>query len=92
VDQLTGAARDHVFINVEDARALGLGNDDPVRLESVHGEYRGRAFIADVARGTLQGHWPEVNVLLPPDRVDTFGGVPDYNARVRVHPETVAAR
>lgn len=92
VDQLTGAARDHVFINVEDARALGLGNDDPVRLESVHGEYRGRVFIADVARGTLQGHWPEVNVLLPPDRVDTFGGVPDYNARVRVHPETVAAR
>ncbi|MEO0652898.1 MAG: molybdopterin-dependent oxidoreductase, partial [Planctomycetota bacterium] len=84
VDQLTGAGRDHIFMHPDDATELGLAADAPILLESPHGTYEGRVFLADVARGTLQGHWPEVNVLLPSDRIDPFGGVPDYNARVRV--------
>ena len=53
-------------------------------LSNSCGEYRGRAFVTDVAPGTLQGHWPEVLGLIPEGRVDSFGGVPDYNAEVRL--------
>jgi molybdopterin-dependent oxidoreductase alpha subunit len=81
-DPLTGADRDHVFIHAEDAAALGLRRDDPVLLTSTTGTLRGRAFPAEVARGTLQAHWPEANVLIPHGVVDAGGGVPDYNARV----------
>ncbi len=84
VDPHTGAARDHVFLAPADARRLGLAHDDPIRLENEHGNFRGRAFLADVAPGTLQGHWPEMNVLIGLGPVDPEGGVPDYNARVRL--------
>ncbi len=85
-DHLTGADRDHVFLAPEDARRLGLRQDQTIELESAHGRFRGRVFLAPVALGTLQGHWPEVNGLLPADRRDPEGGVPDYNARVAVRP------
>ncbi len=83
-DQLTGADRDHVFISPADAERLHVENDDPIRLESENGAYDGRAFVAEVAPGTLQGHWPEMNVLIGAGVVDAEGGVPDYNARVRL--------
>ena len=85
-DQLTGADRDHIFISAADARGLGLTQDQSIRLQSEVGEFRGRTFIADVTEGTLQGFWPEVNVLIPAGRVDRGGGVPDYNARVTLEP------
>lgn len=84
VDQLTGAARDHLFFSDEDVARLGLRKDQRVRLTSAYGTFDGRVFPAKVTPGTLQGHWPEVNVLLPHDRVEPDGGVPDYNARVAV--------
>ena len=40
--------------------------------------------LAPVARGTLQGHWPEVNVLIDPTRCDPLAMVPDYNCVVTV--------
>ncbi len=83
-DQLTGADRDHVFISPADAERLHLRQDDPIRLESEHGAFDGRVFVAEVAQGTLQGHWPEVNPLIGAGVVDAEGGVPDYNARVRL--------
>ncbi len=83
-DPLTGAERDHVFISKPDAARLGLVTDDPIVLKNERGEYRGRAFVADVAEGTLQGHWPEVNGLIASGVVDADGGVPDYNASVTV--------
>ncbi len=83
-DPLTGAERDHVFISPADAERLGLATGDRLSLRSSVGEYAGRAFVADVAEGTLQGHWPEVNVLIPSGAVDADGGVPDYNAEVRL--------
>jgi molybdopterin-dependent oxidoreductase alpha subunit len=84
VDPLTGAARDHVFIAAVDAARLGIAHDQPIRLRSERGEFRGRAFVFEVAPGTVQGHWPEVNALLPNDVIDAEGGVPDYNVAVSV--------
>ena len=84
VDHLTGASRDHLFLAPADAERLGLSADDPIRVTSEHGTYDGRVFLAEVSQGTIQGHWPETNALLAANRVDAEGGVPDYNARVRV--------
>lgn len=81
-DPLTGADRDHVFIHSDDAAALGLRRDDRIVLSNATGRMEGRVFPAEVARGTLQAHWPEANVLIPHGVVDAGGGVPDYNARV----------
>jgi len=83
-DHLTGADRDHVFLAPADAARLGLAQDAPIRLASEHGTFDGRVFLADVAPGTLQGHWPEVNPLIGSGVVDEEGGVPDYNALVRI--------
>jgi molybdopterin-dependent oxidoreductase alpha subunit len=83
-DPLTGAERDHIFVSAADAQRLGLEANSPIEVRNQQGAYRGRAFIADVAPGTLQGHWPEVLCLIPHGRVDPQGGVPDYNADVRI--------
>jgi len=83
-DPLTGAMRDHVFMHADDAAALGLRADDRIVLRNETGEMSGRVFIADVTRGSLQAHWPEANVLIPHGSVDAGGGVPNYNAVVKV--------
>lgn len=85
VDPLTGAARDHIYMHAEDAADLGLRADDRIVLSNAHGRFNGRVFLAEVARGSLQGHWPELNQLLPHGRIEPEGGVPDYNAWVEVH-------
>ncbi len=86
VDQLTGAARDHVLMSPEDMARIGLVQDQPIVLRSAAGEYRGRAFAAPITPGNVQMHWPEANVLLESGRVDPGGRVPDYNTVVRVEP------
>lgn len=83
-DPLTGANRDAVFIHPEDAAALGLRKGDRVMLISEVGRLEATVFPAPIARGNLQVHWPEGNVLIPRGRVDALGGVPDYNAVVRI--------
>jgi len=52
------------------------------------GRLEGKVFLAAIARGNLQVHWPEGNVLIRRGVVDSTGGVPDYNAQVRVEPVT----
>lgn len=85
VDPITDAPRDAVFMNPHDAATLDLVRDDPVRLVNDEGDtFEGRVFPAPIARGNLQVHFPEGNVLVARDLVDAVGGVPDYNARVRV--------
>ena len=86
VDALTGAARDHIFMSAPDAARLRVRRDDPILLRGAVGTFRGRVFIADVAVGTLQGHWPEVNGLLPANVLEPKSLVPDYNADVEVEP------
>jgi molybdopterin-dependent oxidoreductase alpha subunit len=83
-DGHTGADRDAVFINGDDARELGARDGTAVLLRSESGELAGRARVAPVARGTLQVHWPEGEVLLDRARRDRASGIPDYTAVVGV--------
>lgn len=83
-DPITGAARDAVFMNLDDATALGLVGGDAVRVESASGALEGRVHPAAIAPGNVQVHWPEGNVLLDRASADEPSGVPDYSARVRV--------
>ena len=84
VDPLNGAARDSVLMNADDATELNLKNGDRVTLANEIGKFDGKVFLAPIARGNLQIHWPEGNILIRRGVVDPAGGVPDYNARVRV--------
>ncbi len=84
IDPLNGAARDSVLMNPDDAAALQLRSNDRVALISQAGRFEGRVFLAPIARGNLQIHWPEGNVVIPRGFHDALGGVPDYNAAVTV--------
>ena len=84
MDPITGAARDAVFMNPEDATSLRLEHEDNVALVNGLGRLEGRVFLAPIARGNLQVHWPEGNVLIKRGVTDSVGGVPDYNAEVKV--------
>jgi len=84
IDPLNGAARDSVLMNAEDAAALRVAQDQRVILSNELGDYPARVFIAPIARGNLQIHWPEGNIIIRRGLVDAGGGVPDYNARVTV--------
>ena len=84
VDPLTGAERDAIFMSGEDAGALHLKQGDAIALVNDLGRYEGRVFLADIAPGNLQVMWPEGNVIIRRGVVDQGGGVPDYNARVRI--------
>ena len=84
VDPLNGAPRDAVLINAEDAAVLNLGQNDRIALTNDIGRFEGSVFLAPIARGNLQIHWPEGNVIIRRGVTDPGGGVPDYNARVQV--------
>ncbi|HSM87836.1 MAG TPA: FdhF/YdeP family oxidoreductase [Candidatus Limnocylindrales bacterium] len=83
VDPITGARRDDVLMSREDAERLQLRDGDPITLRNELGEFHGRLKIDRVKPGSLQAHWPEINVLVPAGRLDP-SGVPDYNATVEV--------
>ncbi len=84
VDPINGAPRDAVLMNPEDAAALRLAQADRVVLHNSVGRYEASVFLAPIARGNLQIHWPEGNVIIRRGVTDPAGGVPDYNARVSV--------
>jgi anaerobic selenocysteine-containing dehydrogenase len=83
-DPLTGAERDSVFMNVDDATRLGLKPGECVRLKSDVGSFEGRVFLADIAKKNLQVHWPEGNSVIRRGVLDPASDIPDYNAIVRV--------
>lgn len=91
-DPLTGAARRDVLIAAADAAALQLADGEPLQLISAHGRMSAFARIAEIVPGNLQAHWPEANVLLPPDRRSAPSGVPDYNVIVRIEAEALSGR
>ncbi len=84
-DPLTGANREDILMAKEDAERLGLRDSDPILLRNDRGEFRGRVKIDRIKPGCVQGHWPEVNVLVPAGCLDP-SGVPDYNAVVEIIP------
>ena len=83
-DPINGAPRDAVLMSPQDAAALSLIQHDRVVLKNDLGRFEGRIFLAPIARGNLQIHWPEGNVIIRRGVTDPAGGVPDYNARVSV--------
>jgi molybdopterin-dependent oxidoreductase alpha subunit len=87
-DPLTGADRDAVLIDRDDAAQLGLAEGDPVRLVSATGELVGRLKQVRLPTGTLQVHWPEGNVLVAAGAEHREPGsqVPDYSAVVTLEP------
>src|SRR5437773_1563484 len=84
IDPLNGAPRDAVLMNPDDAARLHLVNRDRVALVNQTGRFEGSVFLAPMASGNLQIHWPEGNIIIRRGVIDPAGGVPDYNARVRV--------
>ena len=84
-DLLNGAMRDHILMAREDAQHLGVKDGDAIVLANDRGQFRGRVKIDRIKPGSLQGYWPEVNVLVPAGCLDA-SGVPDYNAIVEVFP------
>ncbi len=86
VDPLNGASRDAVLINADDAATHHLMHGDQVELVNSLGRFTGRVFLAPIAPGNLQIHWPEGNHLLPRDSREPSSDTPDYNTRVRLEP------
>jgi molybdopterin-dependent oxidoreductase alpha subunit len=86
IDPLTGAARLDLLMAAEDVAARSLREGQGVRVVSAHGAVEARVRVARVRPGNVQMHWPEANPLLPEDRLDPGGLVPDYNAAVTVTP------
>ena len=84
IDPLNGAPRDAILMNADDATELQLRQHDRVILRNETGIFEGRVFLAPIARGNLQIHWPEGNVLIRRGVTDPEGGVPDYNSQVRL--------
>jgi molybdopterin-dependent oxidoreductase alpha subunit len=84
VDPLNNAPRDAVLMNQKDAEALHVQQNDRIALTNDVGRYEGRVFLAPIAHGNLQIHWPEGNVIVPRGIIDVAGGVPDYNTRVKI--------
>ena len=84
VDPLNGAQRDAVLMNAGDASALHLIHGDRIALVNDIGRYEGRVFLAPLAPGNLQIHWPEGNVIIRRGVIDPQGGVPAYKASVTV--------
>jgi len=80
-DPLTGALRHDVLVAASDLAARGLADGDPILVRSTCGVFRGRAKVAPILPGNVQGFWPEVNGLLPRGRRDA-SGVPDYGVAV----------
>ena len=86
VDPLTGAARDAVYIDEADARALGAADGSAVRLTSEAGSLDGHLKVVRLPTRSLQVHWPEGQVLISggADHLEPRSKVPDYNAVVTV--------
>ncbi len=84
VDPLNGAPRDAVLMNGEDAAALYLIHGDRVALTNALGRYDATVFIAPIARGSVQVHWPEGNHLLPHESFEPASQTPAYSGRVRI--------
>ena len=83
-DPLTGATRDAVYIDADDARDLGVVDGDRVRLTSKVGSFDGRAHVVRLAARSVQVHWPEGNVLIDASVNDDASRIPDYNAVVTI--------
>ena len=56
--------RDVVMLSEEDARAIGVGEGDPVMVASSTGSFSAVAAIVDIRSGNVAMYYPEANVLV----------------------------
>jgi anaerobic selenocysteine-containing dehydrogenase len=84
IDPINGTPRDAVLMNPDDAAALHLMQGDRVALTNNIGRYPARVYLAPIARGNLQIHWPEGNVIIRWGVTEPLSYVPDYSAQVTV--------
>lgn len=91
-DPLTGATRNHVFLNPEDARILGIDDGSPVLLRSEVGEFEGRVKLMPIQPRNVQTFWPEGNILLRRGKTDPLCGIPDYNGLVQIIPLPISGK
>ena len=85
-DPLTGAKRLDALMSADDAERLQVKDGDAIQLKNAHGEMLCRVRISPILPRNIQVHWPEGNVLIPPNIGDPECGVPDYNATVQITP------
>ncbi len=71
--------RDVVMLSGEDARRLGLGEGDGVRVESESGAMEVKAAIVDIRPGNLAMYYPEANALVPP-KLDPRSKTPAFKS------------
>ncbi|MFY9554579.1 MAG: FdhF/YdeP family oxidoreductase [Blastocatellia bacterium] len=83
-DPLTGASREDVLMNIDDAERIGVTNGDEVLVTSSAGQMRGRCLIAPIAPGNVQVHWPEGNILIERGVSDPKCGIPHFNTEVEI--------
>jgi molybdopterin-dependent oxidoreductase alpha subunit len=79
-DVMTGASRDAIMLTEADARRLGLKEGARARLITEFGRFEGTVTIVNIARGCIQVHWPEGNVLLDPQARSPLADIPAYKA------------
>lgn len=91
-DPLTGAGRDDVFVNAEDAATLSLRDGQSVIVRSAVGELRGKIKLMAIQPGNVQVHWPEGNPLIPRGISEPRSGTPDYNALVQLLPLATSSK
>jgi hypothetical protein len=63
---------------------LGLSDGDQLLITSRVGRLEARCRIAPIARGNVQVHWPEGNVLIQRGVSDPECGIPDFSAEVQI--------
>src|SRR5881398_546755 len=73
--------RDVVMMAAEDAARLGLGEGDPVVVETETGRLRVTAAIAELRPGNLAMYYPEANALVP-RRLDARSKTPAFKSVV----------
>jgi len=71
--------RDVVMMAAEDAARLGLGEGDPVVVETETGRLRVTAAIAELKPGNLAMYYPEANALVP-RRLDARSKTPAFKS------------
>ena len=73
--------RDVVMINRWDADRLGLGEFDPVTVESSVGKMTVVVAFADLPPGNAAMYYPEANTVVP-RRIDPQSGTPAFKSVV----------
>jgi molybdopterin-dependent oxidoreductase alpha subunit len=83
-DPLTGGTPRHaILLDARDLAELGVAEGEPVIVRSERAQMRAIARAGPCRRGSVQGFWPECNVLLG-RRYDPQSGEPDYATTVEI--------